>query len=152
MQLHVSSAFEFFENYFVHAAPGFDQRGGENGKAAAFFNIARRAEEFFGFDKCLRLDAARHDSAFAWLQIVVPARYCRAKSPRLVSFPADAWRAPAPSPPPAHVDGRSHRSSNDKAGNRLPAPDRSLLPAARPLRAEGERSPDDLPGSPWRFL
>ena len=73
MQLHVPGAFELFKNQFVHPAAGFDQRRRENCEAAAFFDIARRSEKFLGFDERLRLDAARHDPAFAWLQIVITA-------------------------------------------------------------------------------
>ena len=40
---------------FVHAAAGLHQRGGDDGEAAAVFDIARRAEEALG------LVAARRD-------------------------------------------------------------------------------------------
>src|SRR5882724_10167565 len=74
MQFHVSGALEFFENEFVHPAACLGQGGREYSEAAPFFTIARGAEKFLWFDKRLRLDTARHDPAFAWLQIVIPAR------------------------------------------------------------------------------
>src|SRR4029453_1377660 len=74
MQLHVPCAFEFFENKFVHPAACFGQSTREHGETPAFFDIARRSEEFLWLDQRLRLDTARHDPALPWLQIVISAR------------------------------------------------------------------------------
>ncbi len=51
-----------------------DERGGEDGEAAAFLGIARGAEEFLRLDQRLGIDAAGHDAAFVRLQVVVAAR------------------------------------------------------------------------------
>jgi len=40
MDFRIARAFEFFENDVVHFRSGVDQRGGENGQAAAFFDVA----------------------------------------------------------------------------------------------------------------
>ena len=47
MQFHVAGAFEFFIDYFIHLRAGVDQTGGDDGKAAAFFDITRGTEETF---------------------------------------------------------------------------------------------------------
>src|ERR1043166_541573 len=77
MQLHVSGAFEFFEDQFVHPAAGFGERGREYGEAAAFFDIARASEKFLRLNESFGFDAARHDPALARLQIVIAARKAR---------------------------------------------------------------------------
>jgi hypothetical protein len=41
----VTGALEFFEDHFVHAAAGVDQRGGDDRERTAFLDVARRAEE-----------------------------------------------------------------------------------------------------------
>src|SRR5690349_17357912 len=41
----VTGALELFEDDLVHAAAGIDQRGGDDRQAAAFLDVARRAEE-----------------------------------------------------------------------------------------------------------
>jgi hypothetical protein len=41
----IAGALELFEDHFVHAAAGIDQRGGDDGQRAAFLDVARRAEE-----------------------------------------------------------------------------------------------------------
>src|SRR5256885_3378811 len=74
MQLHVSGAFELLENQLIHAAAGLGKRGGENRKAAAFFDVARAPEKFLRLDQCLCLDTAGHDPPFARLQIIISAR------------------------------------------------------------------------------
>src|SRR5438094_8434733 len=74
VQLHIARALEFFENKFVHSAAGFGQSRCEHGEAAAFLDIARRAKKFLWLNERLRLDAARHDTTLAWLQIIIPAR------------------------------------------------------------------------------
>ena len=44
---HVAGALEFFENYFVHAASGIDQGGGDDGQAPPLLDVSRRAEKPF---------------------------------------------------------------------------------------------------------
>ncbi len=41
----VTGALELFEDHFVHAAAGVDQRGGDDGQRAAFLDVAGRTEE-----------------------------------------------------------------------------------------------------------
>ena len=41
----VTGALELFEDHFVHAAAGIDQRGRDDGERAAFLDVARGAEE-----------------------------------------------------------------------------------------------------------
>ena len=77
MQLHVAGAFEFLENDFVHAAARLGQRGRENSEAAPFLGIARRTEKFLRLGQRFRLHTARHDPAFARLQIIITARQSR---------------------------------------------------------------------------
>ena len=67
VQLHVAGAFELLVDHLVHAGAGVDQGGGENGQAAAFFDVARRAEKPFwplqgvGVDApCQHLAGGRH--------------------------------------------------------------------------------------------
>ena len=73
MDLHVAGAFEFLKDEIVHAALRFDEGGRDDGQAAAFFGVARGAEEALGLDERLGIDASGHDAAFAGLQIVVAA-------------------------------------------------------------------------------
>jgi len=44
-QFRIAGALELFENHFVHAAAGVDQRGGDDGQRTAFFDVTRGAEE-----------------------------------------------------------------------------------------------------------
>ena len=44
-KLGIAGALELFEDDFVHAAAGVDQRGGDDGERAAFLDVARGAEE-----------------------------------------------------------------------------------------------------------
>src|ERR1044072_2361318 len=74
MQLHVSGAFEFLENQFVHTTAGLGEGSGENRKTASFFHIARAPEKFLWLDQCLRFDTARHDPPLVRLQIIIAAR------------------------------------------------------------------------------
>ena len=74
MDLHVSGALVFLEDEVVHAALRLDERGGENGEAATFLEVARRTEEFLGLRKRLGIDAAAHRAAaFVRLEVVVAA-------------------------------------------------------------------------------
>ena len=45
MDFAVAGAFELFENHVVHARAGIDQRSRNDRQRAAFFDVARRAEE-----------------------------------------------------------------------------------------------------------
>ncbi len=53
VDLHVAGALELLEDDLVHPAAGVDQRGGDDGEAAAVLDVARGAEEL------LRACAAR---------------------------------------------------------------------------------------------
>ena len=55
---HVAGALELFEDDFVHARAGVDERGGDDGERAAFFNVAGRAEEALGALQGVGIDAA----------------------------------------------------------------------------------------------
>ena len=44
-QFRVAGALELFEDHFVHAAAGIDQRGRDDGERAALLDVARGAEE-----------------------------------------------------------------------------------------------------------
>ena len=56
---HVARALELFENDFVHARAGVDKRRGDDGKRAAFFNVASRAKKALGPLQRVGVDAAR---------------------------------------------------------------------------------------------
>ena len=45
VQFHITGSLEFFKNNFVHSAAGIDQRGGDNGEAAAVLDVAGGAEK-----------------------------------------------------------------------------------------------------------
>src|SRR3546814_5574765 len=47
-QLHVAGALELLEDHLVHAAPGLDESGGEDGEAAALLDVAGGADELLG--------------------------------------------------------------------------------------------------------
>src|SRR5690606_36907339 len=46
--LRIAGTLELLEDHLVHAAAGVDQRGGDDREAAAFLDVARRAEEALG--------------------------------------------------------------------------------------------------------
>ena len=48
IDLHVAGALEFFEDDFVHAGAGVDEGRGDDGQAAAFFDIARGTKDALG--------------------------------------------------------------------------------------------------------
>ena len=72
--LHVAGAFEFLENQFVHAAAGFDERGGDDGERAGFFGVARGGENLSRDFHGASIDAAAHGAAAAAHGIVKGAR------------------------------------------------------------------------------
>ena len=45
MNLHITGAFKFLEDNFIHPAAGIDQGCAKDSQAPAIFNIPRRAEE-----------------------------------------------------------------------------------------------------------
>jgi len=47
MDFHVARPFKFFVNHVVHLGAGFDQRGGDDGQAAAFLDVTRSAKKAF---------------------------------------------------------------------------------------------------------
>ncbi len=77
MHLHVASALELLEDQVIHPALGFDERRCHDGKASAFLDVASRAEEFPRPCERLGIDAAAHDAAFVWLEIVVASGHSR---------------------------------------------------------------------------
>src|SRR5687768_14820235 len=68
VQFHVSRPFELLENYLIHFASGIDERRGEDGQAAAFLTVARRAKEFLRLQERLCFHAAGHGAALAGLE------------------------------------------------------------------------------------
>jgi hypothetical protein len=60
---HVAGALELLEDDLVHARAGVDQRGGDDGQAAAFLDVAGRAEEALRPLKSIGVDAAGEDLA-----------------------------------------------------------------------------------------
>ncbi len=62
-QLHVPGALELLEDDLVHAAARVDERGGQDGEAAAALAVARRAEELPRELQRAVVDAAGHGAA-----------------------------------------------------------------------------------------
>ena len=58
MDFAVAGALEFFKNHLVHAAAGVDQGGANDGQAAAFLDLAGRAEKALGALQCVGVHAA----------------------------------------------------------------------------------------------
>ncbi len=58
MDFHVTGTFELFKDDVVHTAAGIDERGGDDGERAAFFNIAGGAEKPLGALQGVGIDAA----------------------------------------------------------------------------------------------
>ena len=54
----VTRAFEFLEDDLVHTAAGVDQRGGDDGEAAALFDVTRSSKETFRTLQRVGVDAA----------------------------------------------------------------------------------------------
>ncbi len=54
----VTGALELFEDDFVHAAAGIDQRGGDDGQRSAFLDVTRGAEEALGALQGVGVDTA----------------------------------------------------------------------------------------------
>ena len=77
MDFRIAGAFEFLENDVVHLRTGIDQRGGENGQAAALLDVARRAEEALRPLQRIRIHAAGEHLAGARHHGVVGARETR---------------------------------------------------------------------------
>ena len=55
-QLHVTGAFKFFVDHFVHFRAGINQCGGNNAEAAAVFDISCGTEEAFGLFEGVGID------------------------------------------------------------------------------------------------
>ena len=58
VQLHVARALELLVDHLVHLGSGVDQRRRDNGQAAAFLDVSRRAEETLRPFQGMRIDAA----------------------------------------------------------------------------------------------
>src|SRR5205807_5898946 len=63
VQFHVAGALELFVDHVVHAAPGIDQRGGDDRDAPALLDLPRGAEEPFGPVEGGRIQSSREGSA-----------------------------------------------------------------------------------------
>ena len=68
---HVAGALEFLEDDVIHAAFGFDEAGGDDGEAAALFEVAGGAEELAALEGG-RAEAAGADRAAALGVVVSP--------------------------------------------------------------------------------
>jgi hypothetical protein len=71
-ELHVAGALELLEDHLVHLAAGVDERGGDDGEAAAALDVAGRAEEALGLVQGVGVHAAGED-----LAAVAAAPCCR---------------------------------------------------------------------------
>src|SRR2546422_8366780 len=61
-----ASALELFEDHVVHARTGIDERSGDDGQRAAFFDVARRAKETLRPDrKSTRLNSSHGYISYA---------------------------------------------------------------------------------------
>ena len=58
VDFHVAGALELLVDHIVHARAGLDQRGGDDGQAAAFLDVAGGAEEFLRLVQRVGIDAA----------------------------------------------------------------------------------------------
>jgi hypothetical protein len=56
MYLHVTRAFEFFKDDFVHPATSVNQGRGNNGQAATILNISRGTEKLLRLMKRIGVD------------------------------------------------------------------------------------------------
>ena len=61
MDFHIAGAFELFKNHIIHAAAGVDERGSNDGQAAAFLNIPGCSEKPLGALQGVRVDTAREN-------------------------------------------------------------------------------------------
>ena len=55
-QLHITCAFKFFVDHFVHFRAGINQRGGDNTQAAAMFDISCSTKEALGLFQGVGVD------------------------------------------------------------------------------------------------
>src|SRR4051794_31529505 len=74
-QLHVTRAFEFLENEFIHAGSRIHQRRGQNGQGTALFDLARRGEHLARNFQGASVDATGHSAATPTMDRVVSACY-----------------------------------------------------------------------------
>ena len=74
MDFRVAGALELFEDHFVHARAGVDERGGDDGERAALLDVARRAEEALRTLQRVAVHAAREHLARGRDDGVVGAR------------------------------------------------------------------------------
>ena len=58
VDLHIARALEFLEDDVIHSTAGVDERRRDNRQAAAFFDIASRAEKAFRALQRVRVDTA----------------------------------------------------------------------------------------------
>ena len=71
MDFHVASPLELFKNHIIHAATGVDERGRDDGEAAAFLNIPGCSEKPLGSLQGVRVDTARQNLSRGWNNRVI---------------------------------------------------------------------------------
>src|SRR6266566_2952461 len=74
---HISGAFKFLKDEFVHATPGFYQRGGYDGERSSFFGVTRRCENFAWNFHRASVDATTHGATAASHRIIECASRAR---------------------------------------------------------------------------
>lgn len=62
-EFHVTGSFKFLEDKIVHTAAGFDEGGGDDGEATAFFAVAGSGEELSRFFESADIETAGHSAA-----------------------------------------------------------------------------------------
>src|SRR5256885_3481854 len=77
MNLHITRAFELFENNFVHSATRIDQSRSDDRQAPAVLDISRRAEKLFWLMKRIGIHATREDLSAGRYYGVIGARQSR---------------------------------------------------------------------------
>src|SRR5689334_12775930 len=70
-QFHVSSPFELLQDQLVHARSGIDQRGGNDRKRSAFFDLARCSEHLARNFQGARINTAGHRATATAMHAVV---------------------------------------------------------------------------------
>src|ERR1039458_6048254 len=73
----IARALEFFKDHVVHARPGVDQRGSDDGERSPFFNVASRSKEALRTLQSIRIDPARKHLARGRNDSVVSPRQAR---------------------------------------------------------------------------
>src|SRR2546430_17362793 len=77
MNLHITRAFELFENNFVHSATRIDQSRSDDRQAPAVLDISRGAEKLFRLMKRIGIHVTREDLSAGRYYGVICARQSR---------------------------------------------------------------------------